>query len=130
MTQDQLPLSWYRCGCCGLAHLAGPEQLVAMAATCPETGCISRIANPVPYQERNWLTDTDLPRMLQFVEGRITGRKLRLFACACVRRWARAAGDADIGQILSACERFADGELDAAALSRIQQRPTPLADSE
>jgi hypothetical protein len=35
--------------------------------------------------ESEWRTGTDTEAMLEFLRGRISSRKLRLFACACVR---------------------------------------------
>ncbi len=40
-------------------------------------------------KEREWHNCTDLPKMLDFLRGRVSNRKLRLFACACYRQiWA------------------------------------------
>src|SRR5262245_6634951 len=36
--------------------------------------------------EAEWLACTDPEQMLRFVYGRVSNRKLRLFACACSRR--------------------------------------------
>jgi hypothetical protein len=36
--------------------------------------------------EQEWLTCTDPRPMLEFLRDKASNRKLRLFACACVRR--------------------------------------------
>jgi hypothetical protein len=59
--------------------------------------------------EAEWLDCFDPGPMLRFLEGRVSPRKLRLFACACCRlcwnclpdQWSRAA--------VEVAERYADG---------------------
>jgi hypothetical protein len=58
--------------------------------------------------EAEWLACADPGPMLEFLRGKISDRKLRLFACACcwrVRDLLTAAGEAG----LRAAEQFADG---------------------
>jgi hypothetical protein len=56
-------------------------------------------------------------------------RKLRLFACACIRR-AKAFGGADHLHAIQICERYADGQVDRAALTdafvQVEKLPTPI----
>ena len=39
------------------------------------------------FGEAEWLASGDPALMLRFLGGRVSERKLRLFACACCRRW-------------------------------------------
>jgi hypothetical protein len=59
--------------------------------------------------EGNWLTSTDPIEMLEFLRnsGKTSDRKLRLFACACVRRVWHLLPDAG-RQIVETAERYAD----------------------
>jgi hypothetical protein len=61
--------------------------------------------------EADWLACTDPAPLLELLRGKASDRKLRLFACACVRRaWPRlvhAAGRAAV----EAAERYAEGDI-------------------
>jgi hypothetical protein len=71
--------------------------------------------------EAEWLTCDDPGRMLGFVHGLASGRKLRLLSVACCR-WADTSSNNYLAE-LEAMERFADGLLTTAecdeALSHI-----------
>jgi hypothetical protein len=73
-----------------------------------------------------WLSCTDPERMLDFLRGKVSDRKLRLFACACCRRvWdrLRPAGRSAV----EVAERFADGATGMREL--ITARTKALADA-
>jgi hypothetical protein len=58
--------------------------------------------------EAEWLGCTNPQRLLEFLGGNVSERKLRLFACACCRRiWDLL--DAGARAALETAERFADG---------------------
>jgi hypothetical protein len=59
--------------------------------------------------EAQWLSSADLTAMLAHVQGKVSDRRLRLFACACARQaWDRQAHPRN-RRALEAAERFADG---------------------
>ena len=59
--------------------------------------------------EREWLAGTDPQEMLEFLRGKVSDRKLRLFAVACPRRFLPLTHDPRVGGALDIAERFADG---------------------
>lgn len=69
--------------------------------------------------EDEWLATDDLIGMLSFVEGKVSPRKLRLFACACCRSIGQPITNAGCRAALTAAERFADGKIGAAKLKEI-----------
>jgi hypothetical protein len=66
--------------------------------------------------EAEWLTAADPTPMLGFLEGKVSDRKLRLFACACCRMVWHLLPDERTRGAVEAAERFADGLADAAEL--------------
>ncbi len=82
-----------------------------------------------PMTEAEWLACEDVPRMLASLRGKVSGRKLRLFACACCRRlWDWWEGRVGERLATETSERFADGlatgrELRAAGG---QSEPIPM----
>src|SRR5260370_235381 len=72
--------------------------------------------------EAEWLTCQDLREMLEYLRGKASDRRLRLFAVACCRRiWDRIA-EKSSRQAIKISERYADGratfeELEAAFMA-------------
>jgi hypothetical protein len=107
----------FHCECCGLFHLADQSVTRLETTVCPETGCTTPIANPVPYSEADWPAETDPHLMLQLIEGQVSDRKLRLFACACVRGLL-AGKVVEVERVLAMSEQFADGLVSKEQLAR------------
>jgi hypothetical protein len=59
--------------------------------------------------EAEWLACTDPGPVLELVTGRTSDRKLRLFACACLRRVQHLPEDPCGRAAVEVAERFADG---------------------
>jgi hypothetical protein len=59
--------------------------------------------------EAEWLACDDQEAMLEALRGRGSGRKLRLFACACCRRAWRYLPNEAARRVVEANERLADG---------------------
>jgi hypothetical protein len=59
--------------------------------------------------EADWELCDDPQRLLRFVGDRADARKLRLFACACVRELGGRVGDPRAAAALEVAERFDDG---------------------
>ncbi|QDV35027.1 hypothetical protein [Tautonia plasticadhaerens] len=68
--------------------------------------------------EAEWESCTIPMRMLEFLGEGASDRKLRLFACACCRRFLDLLPDDDVRSALDTAERFADG---MASLAELQE---------
>src|SRR5271168_1365314 len=60
--------------------------------------------------ESDWLTSTNPISMLEYVHGKVSERKLRLFACACHERiWHLLSDQKICRKTIEFAERFSDG---------------------
>ena len=66
--------------------------------------------------EAEWMAGTNLRRMLEFAGGKVSQRKLQLYAVACHRR-VPASGPDEMATLFQALERYADGR---ATLSELE----------
>ncbi len=64
--------------------------------------------------EDEWLAATDPGPMLNFLRGRGSDRKLRLFACTCCRRIRPKRFGPHLRDLVEACEGLADGAVPRA----------------
>jgi hypothetical protein len=72
--------------------------------------------------EREWSNCTDPTPMLEFLRGKVSERKLRLFACACCRRiWPLFAGSQRSWSAVLVAERFADGLANGQDLKAVRK---------
>jgi len=67
--------------------------------------------------EADWLACIDPDPMLEYLKGRASDRKLRLFACACCRRVGHLAWDQASRTAVEVAEQFADGLLSKGRLA-------------
>jgi hypothetical protein len=72
--------------------------------------------------EAEWLDSVDPLAMLDFLEGRIGQRRLRLFACACCRRVSAFFLDKRSLRLIEVSERYADGLSTARKLHAAWQK--------
>jgi hypothetical protein len=76
--------------------------------------------------EEAWLTTTDPQKMLAFLRGKASDRKLRLFLCACcrLRLWSELLQEAR--SAVEVCEDYADGQATKKQLkqARLAARKT------
>src|ERR1019366_3851151 len=66
--------------------------------------------------EQEWLTCDDPTPMLEFLRGKATDRKLRLFAVACCRRVGNLLYDKYSRKALTIAERYAEAKVSADKL--------------
>src|ERR1700719_217405 len=71
--------------------------------------------------EHEWALRADPTAMIAQIEGRLSDRKYRLFACACCRRIWHLLADRRSRSALEVAERFADGLADEHQRDRAEQ---------
>jgi hypothetical protein len=76
----------------------------------------------MPLHEAEWLTGTDPDLMLRFLQGKISDRKLRLFACACARAAWHPLPNAASRTLLEIAESFADGTARTTDVQNARRR--------
>src|SRR5262249_38060162 len=82
--------------------------------------------NDTAMTETEWLACNDPRPMLDFLRGKASQRKLRLFACACCRQaWNLLPLE---GQwAIEVAERYADGKADPEELGRARRSVEEIA---
>ena len=79
--------------------------------------------------EHEWLTAISPEPMLEFLRGRASERKLRLFAVACCGRIRHLLRGSWSHDCLNAAEKFADGQLSRAEMREMRVTPGRLSPS-
>jgi hypothetical protein len=74
--------------------------------------------------EGEWLTCSDPEPMLGFLLGRVSERKVRLFACGCCRRIWHLVTRRRSRRAVEVVERYCDGLADAEELRRAEDAAT------
>jgi hypothetical protein len=67
--------------------------------------------------EAEWLECKGPQKMLEFLQGKVSERKLRLFDCSCCRLVWQLLDHAELELAVEAGEQFADGLIDYATLA-------------
>lgn len=68
--------------------------------------------------EAEWLACTDPQKALEFLQGKASDRKLRLFACVCCRRIWHLLTDERSRKAIVIAEQYADGEVSEQEMER------------
>ena len=72
--------------------------------------------------EAEWLACNDPKPMLEFLHGKASERKLRLYACACARRVWDCFAKGKVPLPVGVSERFADGDVKGRELKGVRHR--------
>jgi hypothetical protein len=81
--------------------------------------------------EEEWLAANDPRAMLQHLAGRAGDRKLRLFSCACFRRWWHLVTEQRLTEALALLERVIEGDAtdrDRGRAYRLAETHGPILD--
>jgi hypothetical protein len=76
--------------------------------------------------EAEWMACDDAQPMLDFLEGKASQRKLRLFASACCRQVWRWVTDEDLQAAVEVAERFADSAATARQLKTAERKAAAI----
>src|SRR5262245_65405827 len=79
------------------------------------------VAEGKEMTEAEWLADTDPQKMLTFLRGKASERKLRLFAVACCRRIGRLLQSKALQMAVEVSEQRADGRVPGGQLAKVAQ---------
>lgn len=75
--------------------------------------------------EAEWLASADPGPLLHWVRGKVSDRKLRLFAVACCRSADLERIDTAAGRAVEAAERFADDRVTESRLAEVHREYQP-----
>src|SRR5262245_58915417 len=71
--------------------------------------------------EVEWLACQDVQQLLEYLVGRASDRKFRLFGCACCRRIWQLLADERSRRAVSIAERYADGLASEEEMNDVRQ---------
>jgi hypothetical protein len=71
--------------------------------------------------EAEWLECEDLQKMLEFLRGKASDRKLRLFACGCARQEWHLLIDEKSQQAIVLAEQFSDGNVGVQEMESVRE---------
>jgi hypothetical protein len=80
-------------------------------------------------EEGGWLVCDEPQTMLEFLHGRASDRKRRLFACASLRRVWHVLTDARSRAAIEVAERYAEGAASAGELAQAHERAIEAAEA-
>jgi hypothetical protein len=81
-------------------------------------------------REKTWLACKDPERMIAFLGARVSDRKLRLFALACIRRGWQFVTDPRIPKLVALLEDVADGRVKSRQREAARNRSYTVASSD